>query len=1128
MKKIKRAYYSKKRATNCLSLVCFLFFVGISVPVYANKVFAEHDTHETQQTGRKITGVVRDDSGEPLVGVTVGVKGDSKLGTFTDIDGTFTITAGESATLFFSYVGFLGKEVKVSTVSSSNTLDIVMLPDDQILDEVVVVGYGVQKKVNLTGSVATISNKQLEARPVTNVSTSLGGLAPGLSVRQSSGMPGDDGATLRIRGTGSFGAGSDPLIIIDGMEGAIDAVNPQDIESISVLKDAASSAIYGSRAANGVILITTKKGSTGKPQISFSGILSIAQPTNKPKFVSDYITYMGYMNEGIENMTAKGETPNYPFKDQDFANWKYANENPNELNEYGYPMYVAYPNTDWWDVVLKNKVSQTYNIGVTGGMDYLKYNMSLGYMNNQGVVDHTGIERYQGRVNLESKIAKFLTVGTQTFFSTTSQSVVNMTNVWNFLRQTTPGIYPEYNGTLGHVVAGGEAQSANNIVQYLTNTEGRKRVNRINTTWFARFDIIQGLSFETKINYSNASTEQNTYPNQRIKRNFATNDATTVGSPADEQSTYQYAKSYRITSDNVLRYNTTINKDHDLGVLIGHNEYYYNTYDFKAVGKGLIDKSIHTLNNTTDPVSVSGTESDYAMRSFFGRLNYAYKSKYLLEANIRRDGSSRFHKDHRWGTFPSVSAGWRVSEEDFVGESFRNIFQNFKVRASYGKLGNNEIKRNNANVNYGYMNNYISNSTSLGGVYSFGGKAVTALTVSQLGNPYLMWEESRVADVGFDATFLNGRASFEFDYYDRKTDKILYQTINPLVMGTKEPSIENLGELYNRGIEVTLGWKDKINDFSYSVGANFSYNVNKVTNYKGAFVESLDGTTYTSNFGTVAGSYSNGYILEGHMMGEYATRTLYKGNGSYFNSDGSVNIKGGPKGGMIRTETDMEWVKAMMAAGYKFNGYSTVSKTGLWYGDLIYSDTNGNGNYGDSTDREFLEASSIPKWNMGINLAAEWRGFDLSMLWQGAFKAKAYNLNAGENSSNIVLGNQFLETIGSDHYFYDPDNPNDSRTNLTGKYPRLKVHGTSISDNNYIMSDFYIESVSYMRLKNLQVGYTLPKNIVSKIGVGNLRVYFTGENLLTITPYKGLDPETQTYMSYPPLKQFAFGVNINF
>ncbi len=1097
--------------------------------------------HETQQGTITVKGTVSDKQGEPLIGVSVSVKGTTQ-GTLTDLDGQYSIDAAPGALLSFAYIGYTTQDI---SVGSDRTINVVLQEDNQVLDEVVVVGYGIQKKVNLTGSVASIDNKEIASRPITNVSSALGGLAAGVVVNQTSGSPTEDGAKIRVRGTGTLN-NSEALVIVDGIEGSMDAVNPQDIESISILKDAASSAIYGSRAANGVVLITTKRGSVGKNVISFNATLSVAKPTKKHDFVTDYATYMQYVNEGAANL---GNSQAFPQSDIDA--WNYAKQNPNEINEWGYPLWLVYPNTDWGSEAFETKVIQNYNLSASGGTEKLKYNLSLGYLNNPGVMVNTGIERYQARINLESKLTNFLTVGTQTFFSTQKQDIGNVDNAINYLRQTTPGYTNKpYDGKMQAPSSSSESTMANGVYDWLTRLGGNDRVNRINTTWFAKFDILKGLNFETKVNYQRRNKEKNVYPTPWERWNFATGTLVSEkGSPETYETTYMYEKDYMITVDNVLRYSTTIAKDHDISALVGHNEYYKKYYDFSSTKRGLIDGSLHSNDMANQVVQAEGREYDFGMRSFFGRLNYAYKSKYLFEANIRRDGSSRFAKDSRWGSFPSFSVAWRLSEEDFVGDSFRDLFQNFKLKASWGKLGNSITKLgestrtttggitkiNEKEEYYAYSNSYTNKDS----YYSFGGNSAQSLIIKLLGNPDLKWEATRVLNFGLEAATLNNRLTVELEYYDRYTDGILNTIEIPGVMGTKDSPIFNLAEVSNKGIEMSATWRDNIQDFSYSIGSNVSYNKNRVEKYNGAFeagwtTDTSGNRVWTTNIGKTGKSLENGtaYIVEGHEIGEYYVRKRYKGDGTYFDSNGNVNPNGGPKNGMIRTKEDYEWVKAMQAAGHKFSPNNTLgdpnnSKTysQLYYGDFIYADLNGDGIYGDSYDREFMKASTLPKWSLGINLSAAYKGFDFSMLWSGNFGGKLYGRNVGINTNRLIQGNEIGLDVANDHYFFDPNNPEDTRTNLNGKYPRLKYGNDAV---NEAANDFWIHSASYFRMKNVQLGYTLPKSLTNKFSASLVRLYVSGENLLTISPFPGIDPETQKMSGYPTMKQIAFGLNINF
>lgn len=1065
-------------------------------------------TADAQTGDRKITGKVADSQGQGIPGVSVVAKGSTK-GTVTSAEGTFQLTTS-ATTLVFSSVGFDRKEVEIGTQTD---LAVTLTEENKALNEVVVVGYGTQKKVNMTGSVATIGAASLENRPVTNVSSSLAGLAPGVFVRQGSGKPGSDGATIRIRGTGTLN-NSDALVIIDGIMGSMDAVNPNDIESISILKDAASASIYGSLAANGVILITTKKGSANRVSVSYTGLFSSSTPMNRPTFVSDNVRHMQLFNEGARNI---GQSDVYSAAT--IALWQEANKNPNALTSLGVPNYVAYPNTDWGKVVLTDNAVQNHNVSVNGGNDKSLYNISIGYLDNQGLMKNTGSKRYQFRANVESKVAKFLTLGTQTFASIQTVGMANTDNLFNFLRQTTPGIYPYYNGKYGFAPAPEEPVTNNNLLTYLDGTGGHNRTSRLNTTLYATVNLYKGLTLESKVNYQLRQQEQNSYSNPIERWDFATNILRTQATTPDQLTTsYSFNKDYLLTFDNVLRYNTTIGTDHDLGGLLGYNQYYFNYYEFSAAKKGLIDYTTTTLGSASETLPSDGKEYDRAMRSFFGRVNYAYKSKYMIEANLRYDGSSKFASESRWGIFPSFSAGWRLSEEAFLQPLHRHV-QNLKLRASWGKLGNNASGDYDYQATYGKVN------------YSFNKLASTGLVQSKFANPLLRWESTTVSDIGLEGSAFRGRMSFEVDYYNKLTDGILATPPVPGAAGTKVAPTQNLAGVLNRGVELMLGWRDRVGEVNFSVSGNFSYNLNRVTGYRGklqeGWVTGTDGKqTYQSNFGTVStGDNDRQRILEDHKIKEYYLLNVYKGDGKHNKPDGSLNINGGPKDGMIRTQEDMAWLQAMVAAGYSFQPVGKVGKAQIYYGDFIYADTNGDGIYGNSFDKTFTGTSDAPKYNFGLNLSASWKGIDISMLWAGSSGFQYYWNDEGYNNAIVRLGNGVANRIANDHYYYNDTNPNDAANNINGKFPRLKYSGDA---QNNVSNTNWLYDASYLKLKNVQIGYSLPQALLGKLSVSRARVFVSGENLLMITAYPGLDPEIGAGVGYPTMKQYALGLNVTF
>ncbi|MBE7172654.1 MAG: TonB-dependent receptor [Williamsia sp.] len=1058
---------------------------------------------------KPVTGTVLDETGKAVAGASVSIKNRAG-GVVTDHAGKFSIAASPGDTLTVSSVNY---EPMAVGIGGQTSIAVTLKAKAGALTDVVVVGYATQKKVNLTGSVATVTAKQLADRPITNVSSALAGLMPGVFVRQSSGDPRGDAATVQIRGTGTLSSAS-PLVIVDGIIGVMDAVNPQDIESVTVLKDAASASIYGTLAANGVILITTKKGQRNRTTVNYSGDLSFTNPMNLPKFVTDYATHMRLINEGYTNV---GQSP--IFAQSTINAWDSASKIPNALNPIGVPNSLAYPNTDWADVLFQNRLSQNHTVSVNGGSDKVGYLLSMGYLNNQGTIENTGTKRYQLRANLDARVNKFLTLGTQTFASTQLFEPGNTTSAFNFLRQTTPGLVPYYKGKYGFPQAPEESSTANNILGFLNNSITGDQTTRFNTTLYATLNIVKGLSLESRFNYQIRQEEYNSHTNAGPSErwNFATGEQKAfLPNLANLTTYYSFDKNRQLTFDEVLRYTLTVADNHDINAFVGYNQLYYNYYNFDATKTGLVDYNITTPGSALTPTTVTGTEYDYAIRSYFGRVNYAYKSKYLLEGNLRYDGVSRFSPQTRWGLFPSVSAGWRISEENFMGGT-RSWLSNLKLRASWGQLGNN------ASGNYDWQATYSSR------LYSFNNAQVSGLAVGSYANAGLQWETTTNREVALEGSLWHNKLSFEINAYQRVTDGILTTTPIPLTAGTASAPVINAAGVTNKGIELSLGYRAKAGAFNFNISGNVAYNTNEVTKYKGRLVQGWvkdagGNNVYQTNLGAVSSGDVN-RILEEHKINEYYLYQVYRGSGNYNNADGSVNIHGGPKDGMIRTPDDLAWVNAMKTAGYKFAPVNTVGKAQLYYGDLIYADLNNDGTYGNTNDRYFTGTSSLPKYVFGLNTDVQWRQFDLSTIWSGAAGHQYYWNADNYNNSFVTNGYAFSTLYANNHYFYDPANPSDPRTNITATYTRLK---TTDPVNRAIASNFWLYNATWIKLKNLQVGYSLPAVWARRALLQRARIYFSGENLLLITKFPGLDPEIGSGVSYPTMRQYAFGVNLTF
>lgn len=1059
------------------------------------------------QQDNKITGTVLDPTGMPVIGANIMIKGTTN-GTITDMDGKFSLDVPKGATLVVTYVGYTNQEI---SVGNQKKLSITLREDSEALDELVVVGYSTQKKVNLTGSVSTVSfDDKLTSRPVTDVSQMLNGASPGLQIMQSSGEPNAESFSYNIRGVGTLNSSS-PLILVDGMEQSISMVNPSDIASVSILKDAASCAIYGNRGANGVILITTKRGSDGKISISYDGTVSYNEPFKIIHTISDYVSYMKLMNESANNL---GNSDIFSQSSIDL--WEAANADPNGTSASGYPNYVAYPNTDWWDEIYTKQWMQKHSISLNGKEKKTGYSMSFSYIDNPGVVKKTGYQRYMGRVNLYSDITDWLRVGTRTWGNVTDRDVsssgsgfFNSINTMKML----PCTYPYYDGKYGAPEGPEDDPQSHNPLWDMAVSDGHDKYTQLYTDWYAQVKFLKHFTYNFDFYYKDLRREKKTVDTSIGKYSFLKGVYSTGAADPSTLYTYMYYTRENTTKLNhLLNYNQSFG-GHDVSAMIGYEEQTYK-YRVTDVSKlGLTDASVSDLDAATTPYSTSGYGTEYAARSVFGRMNYAYKGKYLFEFNLRYDGSSRFAPDYRWGAFPSFSAGWRMSEEAWLNSV--DWLSNLKLRASWGKLGNNSIG------NYDWQSVYSSAN------YSTGQAITSGIAITSIANAALTWEETAVTNVGIDYGFFDNRLSGNIDIYNKLTSGILYTPDMFMVMGTATAPKENIAEVTNRGVEFELGWQDQIGEnFSYSIRGQFSFNKNFVSKYKGKLERgwNADHTEYSTNIGDVS-TGSTTRVIEGHTINEFYLPNVYKGNGSYFNADGSVNVNGGPKDGMIRTENDMKWLQAMVDAGYSFQPYNNIAQNALWYGEYIYADANGDGIYGNSYDSEFQGTSTAPKYNFGLYASANWKDFDFSMTWGGAAGFSIYYYSTSRNSSETTYGYAIPDAVAEDHYFFDPANPSDPRTNTTSKQPRLvNLSGAQSSAN----SSLHLEKGNFAKLRNLTLGYTLPRELSKKFFVERLRVYVSGENLFAITGFSGQDPEMRTTVGYSTMRQYAFGINVSF
>jgi len=1068
-----------------------------------------------------VTGTVLDDSGFPLTGTSVLVEG-TTVGTTTDVDGKYSIKAGKDAVLLFDFIGFDPQRV---TVGGRSVIDVVMKTSAEFLEETVVIGYGVQKKVNVTGSVATVNYSDIaESRPVTTTAAMLRGASAGVQVSQTSSMPGAETIDIRVRGIGTLNDSS-PLVIVDGFESSLSKVNPSDIETISILKDAASCAIYGNRGANGVVLVTTKSAKEGSSTIEYNAIFAYQEPANTLKQVSNYADYMEFTNEAAYNIDKEAV-----YSQAMIDLWRAAEKDPNGISESGYPNYVAYPNVAWMEEMFTPGIYQKHSLSATGSSAKTKYRVSLDYMDNPGVFASMGVKRFQFRTNVSSQINDWLEIGARFFGYRNERETTDWGSQVGMIARSLPSVYPYYDGKFGWYENTEDDSMVRNSWYFIHQANGMDISHDVNATAYVNITLPLGFRYSASANYkwNDLRSTFKRYPScafsfRKGEIVYDQRDLSRTGASETNTNAYDWTLSTN------LSWAKTFGK-HDVSAIVGFEAYDYH-YRTSSMSKNHFSNSILSeFNNIVDMSSITGSYSSYSTAALFGRASYAYDGRYMAEVNFRYDGSSRFASESRWGFFPSVSAGWRINKEPWMEDIA--FIDNLKLRASWGKLGNHSIG------NYDYISRYGS-----GYNYVYGDGVLTPGYVSTLSNNALEWETTTTTDIGLDFAAFGNRLTFETDFYNKYTDGILASAILSSSLGTKTAPKTNMYSILNRGIEFTLGWKDSKGDFTYGISGNITRNWNKVVKYRGAYeagwVTDENGVReYKTNYGeaTTATGYSTtsyhqnttSRVVEGRILGEVYLVPVYQGTGEYFFPDGSVNPDGGPKDGMIRTPEDMEWLKAMFAAGNRFGPKNMdIGKNGIWYGDYLLSDTNGDRFYGNDNDRVFM-GSFNPLAFFGLDFNFGWKGIDLSVNFIGAlggvrfWKAEAYNCNAMSSPSVT-----FPARVAYDHYFYDPENPDDPRTNLTSKYGRLTLNYGA--EQNGGASAFWLYKTDYMKLKAVTIGYTLPSKWMNKVKIKNLRIYVSGDNLFCLTTYPGVDPEYTNYNNlYSSLRQYSLGLNLTF
>ena len=1037
------------RKTLFAGMATLFLSVGI---VQANPVSAGEGITEklllSQQAKVTVTGTVKDAQG-PVIGANVVEKGTTN-GTVTDMEGRFSLQVSPGAVLTVSYIGYIEQSIPVN---GKNSFMIQLKEDSQALDEVVVVGYGTQKKVNMTGAVSSVDmSKMVDSRPITSLSAGLSGMAAGVSVTQGSGgRPGNDGATIRVRGQGTLN-NSDPLVVIDGVPGSMNDINPQDVESISVLKDAASSAIYGSRAANGVILITTRKGKTGGSRISYNGYVTMQQVAHRMDLVTNYADYMELFNEGERNSNLPA-----PFSQEKIDEWRAAgNSDP-----------VKYPNSDWQDAAFKTGWLQNHTISITGGSDKIHYFISGNYLKNPGIMENSGYDRYSARVNLDAEVKEWFTIGVNAYGYRGKEDLGLIQTegtgslFYTHLQATTPGMcFQAPDGRYGGVNnPEDDAQSGtNNILRKLNSTKGNRTTNKMVSRFYAQIRPFKGLTIEGSYTYDFQNRYRYEQPVFHDIWNLYSNTVQTAGTGKTKVTNHD-EKWVRNHMDGIIRYETDIDRL-NIQATVGGSQEAYRFNWFQASKEDFRAPEMTELNAATANATATGNYSNWAMHSFFGRVNLNWDEKYLFEANLRMDNSSRFAAGkNRRGFFPSFSAGWRMSEEGFMKDI--DLVNQFKIRASYGSLGNNSVGDYDYQMFYSASNYTLNNSVQIG------------MAQRALSNAGLTWETTYLTNVGID--FGVSKLSGNVDFFVKNTKGILIDLPAPLVHGNATVPKSNAAQVRNRGLELNLTWTDRIGQVDYFVGGNVSYVKNKVTKFKGD-EPSISGTNM---------------ILEGQPI-----------NIQYVLSVDRI----------IQTEEDLALVRAMEEKNP--DAFSQYKKPEM--GDFLYKDIDGDGCITDK-DRIMVGNGTNPTVTFGFNFGASWKGLDFSCILQGATGLKEYW--SGQDGASfwplVRRGNQINKTIADGRWY-------SGRTDAT--YPRLLDYSDG---RNSVASDFWVQDRSYVRVKNIQLGYTIPKQLSQRLLLDNLRFYVSIDNALTFTGYKGLDPEISG-TKYPTMRLTTFGLNLTF
>jgi TonB-linked outer membrane protein, SusC/RagA family len=1071
-----------------------------------------------QQSTKRVTGVVTDKNNEPLIGVSIAVRGTTN-GTITDIDGRYSLDiTNENSELAFSYIGYQTQTV----TANKSIINVELLEDSRMFDDIVVVGYGTQRKENLTGAVASINlDKAIESRPISDVGRALQGSVPGLSITTTSGEIGK-APNIKIRGgVGSPNGNSNPLILVDNVEiSDISLVNPDDIESISILKDAASSSIYGARAAFGVILITTKAKSVNeKLRVNYSTNLAWRTPTKTPEQLSGWkqgeLNLAGVMRNGstnyynvVSNIVVDQKTiDGMKAWEQQYGNGKglgremvYGRDF--EIDETGMHFYRTW---DWYDMYIKKWMpQQNHNLSVSGGNGKTNYGINLGYLHQEGLtkVNSDQYSRYNTSMTINSEVSDWVKLRANVMYTRTDTEKPFMYNSdlydhLYYLYRWQP-MYPygtyEGKGFRSALTELEQAHMRRNEVDYM----------RLGGGLTFTPTPIKGLSIDIDFVYSTTDSRANKFGGQVEAYDIFTahqsldamvNSHANYISPSYDYTQEERGRTQMFTTNAVATYTKTVN-DHSFKGLVGTNLESSNYHFISAQRRGLYSVDAPELNLAYGDQTVNSAHTQWAVAGFFSRINYSYKDKYLFEINGRYDGSSKFPKGDQFRFFPSFSAGYRLTEEPFM-KSLQPILSSFKLRGSYGSIGNQDV---DMNAFRSLLTAYPRDSWVINGVNTTSISAPTVVYSS------LTWESVKTIDIGFDARFIDDKIGVTFDWYKRTTSDVLAPSTLPLTLGSDAPR-RNFGELETPGWELAI-------DYGHTFANGLRINVGgQLTDYYTKVTKWAENTNVPAYGGNGTGWYSTQYYKEGMRLGDIwglkVDRLLQESD-----FDASGNLIGG-----LPDQSEI------------FSGGITLQP-----GDVLYKDLDGDGKItnarsSEDTGDQTIIGNMFPRLQYGFNLSAAYKGIDVNMFFQGVGKREIW-----------AMGNQVLPGYTSGEPYYKGADDYWTPDNTDAFYPRPTIYGQA-AKWNYAINDRYLLNMAYLRLKTLTVGYTIPKTLTNKIMIDNLRVYFTGENLFEFDNVRpDIDPEIDIRYtlngnvssadprnfgrSYPQQRTLSFGLQI--